>query len=86
MALTEKTEFDVTVKASGHLEVRRSDVVYRDGEEIARTYHRHVVTPGDETANQIKLVQDIAQSVWTAEMIAAATAAAEAAKEQFAEA
>lgn len=69
--ITEKTEYDVTMKSSGHLEVRRSDVVFKDGIEIARTYHRHVVAPGDDVSEEVQLVKDLA-ALWTPELIEAA--------------
>lgn len=73
--LEEKQEYDVNVRAAGNLEVRRSDIILRDGIEIARTYHRYVVTPGDDTTNQIEMVKNLAQAVWTQDMIDAAKAA-----------
>lgn len=71
MPFSEINEYDVTARATGHIEVRRSDVVLRDGIEIARTYHRHIVTPGDDITGEIQIVQDIANSMWTPEMIEA---------------
>lgn len=74
---TEKQEYDITVKSTGHIEVRRSDCVCRDDVEIARTYHRHVVTPGDDVSGEIQKVQDIANAVWTEELVLAARASNE---------
>lgn len=71
---TEVQEYDITVKSTGHIEVRRSDCVCKDDVEIARTYHRHVVTPGDDISPEIQKVQDIANAVWTQELILAARA------------
>lgn len=76
----EKQEYDITARAAGHIEVRRSDIVLRDGAEIARNYHRHVVTPGADVSNESQLVQDIAAAIWTQEMIDAALAALESGK------
>lgn len=67
----EKQEYDVTARAAGHIEVRRSDIVLKDGVEIARNFHRHVVTPGDDVTGEIQLVQDISAAVWTPEIIEA---------------
>jgi len=64
----EKQEYDITAKASGHIEVRRADIVLKDGIEIARTYHRHVVAPGDDVADQVQIVKDIAKVVQTDEV------------------
>lgn len=74
MPFTEMQEYDITVRASGHIEVRRSDCVCKDDVVIARTYHRHVVTPGDDVSGEVQKVQDIANAVWTQELILAARA------------
>ena len=48
MALTERFEND-KIEVVGQykaIQVRRADIVERDGVEIARTFHRHVLQPG----------------------------------------
>ena len=48
MALTERFEND-KIEVVGQykaVQVRRADIVERDGVEIARTFHRHVLQPG----------------------------------------
>ena len=48
MALTERFEND-KIEVLGqykHVQVRRADIVERDGVEIARTFQRHVLNPG----------------------------------------
>ena len=48
MALTERSEND-KIEVIGQykaIQVRRATVVERDGVEIARTFHRHVLQPG----------------------------------------
>ena len=48
MALTERNEND-KIEVVGQykaIQVRRADIVERDGVEIARTFHRHVLHPG----------------------------------------
>ena len=42
----------MTVLEDGQLQVRRANKVSRDGVEIAKTYHRHVVVPGDYLTNE----------------------------------
>jgi hypothetical protein len=66
----EKEEVDVTVKASGHLEVRTANVVFKDGVEIARTYHREVLEPGEPTVGKPDIVKALAPVAWTEEKIA----------------
>lgn len=48
MALTEKTEIKVEVTKTEHLQVRYERVIMDDGVELARTYTREVVAPGQD--------------------------------------
>ena len=78
MALTEDTVIDsIDVLLDGQIQVRRADRVLRDGVEIARTFHRHVVSPGDDLALEDPRVAEIGTVVHTAEVIAAFKAAQE---------
>ena len=61
----------IEVLEGGQIQVRRADRVMDDGIEIAKTYHRHVLAPGDNLNNQDARVVAIAQTVWTPEVIAA---------------
>lgn len=70
--ITESSTIDnLNVTEAGCIEVRRADKVLRDGEEIAKTYHRHVLTPGDDLTGQDERVVAVATAVWTPEVIAA---------------
>ncbi len=72
MALIEKQIVDlVELVQSNHIQVRTATIIEKDGTEIARTFHRHVLSPGDSVANEDPKVQTIANAVWTAEVIAA---------------
>jgi len=72
MALEEKSVIDsINVLEMGQIEVRRADLILRDGAEIARTYHRHVVVPGADFSSETARVKSIAEVVHTAEVIAA---------------
>ena len=77
MALTERNEND-KIEVVGQykaVQVRRADIVERDGVEIARTFHRHVLHPGtlDTDNNLVDTdisgedadVQAICNAVWT---------------------
>ena len=50
MALTEESFADKVeiVGDFSHVQVRVATVIKRDGEEISRSFHRHVVAPGDD--------------------------------------
>jgi hypothetical protein len=72
MALTETTKVDqVELVETNHIQVRTATIIERDGEEISRSYHRHVLAPGDDITNEDQKVQAIASAVWTEEVIAA---------------
>ncbi len=72
MALEKQTVIDqVEITRDGHVQVRKADLILEDGKEIAKNYHRHVLSPGDDTATEDKLVRDVAALVWTPEVITA---------------
>jgi hypothetical protein len=72
MALIEKQLVDlVELVQSNHIQVRTANIIEKDDVEIAKTYHRHVVSPGDDVTNEDLRVQAIANAIWTEEVIAA---------------
>jgi len=72
MALEEKSVVDkVEVLLNGSIQVRRRDQILKDDVEVAATYHRHVVHPGDDVSNEDPRVTAIAEVTWTPEVIAA---------------
>ena len=72
MAFTEKQEYKVEVIPPFKiLQVRRADIVEKDGVEVGRTYHRHVKHPGDDVSAECAEVQAIAGALWTDEVVAA---------------
>jgi hypothetical protein len=72
MALIEKQLVDlVELIESNHIQVRTANIIERDGVEITRTFHRHVLSPGDDVTNEDPKVQAIANAVWTEEVISA---------------
>ena len=81
MALTERTEISRReVLADGQIQVRTDTIIERDGVEVSRSFHRHVVVPGADVSGEDAAVQTVANAVHTAEVIAAYRAA-QAAKE-----
>ena len=81
MALTERTEEDkVEILADGTMQIRTATVIERDGVEISRSYHRHVIRPDADPSDQSTKVKDIAAAVWTADVKAKFKAAKNAAK------
>jgi hypothetical protein len=72
MALTETTKVDqVELVETNHIQVRTATIIERDGVEISRSNHRHVLAPGDDVTSEDPKVQAIANAVWTEEVIAA---------------
>ena len=72
MALTEKTmndKIEVVQLAAGYpvIQVRAATIVNRDDQEISRNFHRHVLTPDADLANEDADVVAIASTVFTDE-------------------
>ena len=79
MALTEETIKD-KIEIVGdfkHVQVRTATVIKRDGEEISRSYHRHVLqcrtktgdTWGDtDISSEPQEIQNICNAVWTSDI------------------
>lgn len=84
MTLTETKIIDRVEIVEPHsiLQVREATTVMRDGESIAKTFHRWSFAPGDDVSAMPANVQAVAQAAWTPEVIAAYQAhmAAQAAK------
>ena len=79
MALTESTENDkIEVVNKWNIQVRKATVIKKDGVEVARTFHRKVLTPGqlDASNNLVATnisgedadVQAICNAAWTAQV------------------
>jgi len=71
MALTEETIVDKieVVGEFNHVQVRTATVIKRDGTEISRNFHRHVVAPGDDYSAEDSKVQGICAAVHTQAVI-----------------
>ena len=80
MALTESIEYDKieVVGTYKTVQVRKATVIKKDGKELTRTFHRHVVVPGtlDASDNLVATdisgedadVQAICNAAWTAQV------------------
>jgi hypothetical protein len=78
MAITKQTVVDqITVTENGTVLYREATRVVEDGNEIAKTYHRTSLTPGQDLTGQPDNVRAIAQVAWTPQVIAAYQAAQE---------
>lgn len=66
MALTEESVIDgITVRETGHIEVKRVDRVLKDGQVLHETFHRHVLAPGEQLVDQHATVKAVAKAAWT---------------------
>ena len=52
------------------VQVRTATVIEEDGVELSKSFHRHVVNPGEDLSNQSAEVQAICNVVHTPEIIA----------------
>jgi len=67
MALTEETVQDKIEVVGDYkiVQVRTATVIKKDGTEISRSYHRHVVAPDADISNESAEVQAICNAVHT---------------------
>jgi len=72
MALTEREYYTWDKQGEfGHIGVRKVTVIEKDGREISKTYHRHVIDPDSDLTNEAPEVQAIAKAAWTPEVVTA---------------
>lgn len=82
--ITKQTNVDqITVTESGIVLYREITRVIEDGKEIAKTYHRTSLTPGQDIAGQPEKVIAVCNAAWSPEIIAAYQAAQEAAAQRI---
>jgi len=78
MALTETFEYDCEVRGPYKaVQVRKARIIMDDGNEISRTYHRHVLHPrtksgdtwGDtDISGEDASIQAVCNAMWTADI------------------
>ena len=73
MALTKEVISDKVevVGVYRHVQARTATVVKEDDVELSRSFHRHVVAPGEDTTGMDAEVIAICEAVHTPEIIAA---------------
>jgi len=72
MALSKTVAVDrIEVLEMGQVQVRTATVVAEDGVELSRSFHRHVLEPGDDTTGQDDRVVAVAAATWTADVVSA---------------
>ena len=70
MALTEETIQDKieVVGEFKHVQVRTATIIKKDGKEISRSFHRHIVAPNADISGESTEVQAICNAVHTDEI------------------
>ena len=61
----------ITVTENGTVLYREATRILKDGEQIAQTFHRTSLTPGQDLTGQPANVTAIAQAAWTPEVVSA---------------
>jgi hypothetical protein len=70
MALTEKQIIDkIELVENNSIQIRTCTIITRYDLEIARTYHRRVLSPGDNVSTEDLRVQSIANVIWTDDVV-----------------
>ena len=65
MALTKEIVIDkIEVLESNAIQVRKVTRVLEDGEVLSQSYHRHVLSPGDDLTNEDPKVVAVATAAW----------------------
>jgi hypothetical protein len=65
----------IEVLENGCVQVRTATRIMEDGQVLSQSFHRHVVSPGDDYSGEDAKVQAICAAVHTPEVIAAYEAA-----------
>ena len=63
--LEKQISYDHSITESGHIQVRRITRIMEDGVEISKSYHRHVVSPGDDVSEEDEMTRKLAEALYT---------------------
>lgn len=67
--IEKKTEEYVKVLSNGLMEIERHIFIFEDGVQIASNIERTTVQPGDDVATKSQRVKDIAEKIWTPNLV-----------------
>jgi predicted AAA+ superfamily ATPase len=63
--LTEKIIIDrIEITETNNIQVRKANIIEKDGVEITRTFHRYVLVKGDDLAGQDEKIIAVANAIW----------------------
>lgn len=65
----------IEVLENGSVQVRTKTAILEDGVQISASFHRHIVSPGQDYSGEDARVQAICKTTHTADVIAAYKAA-----------
>ena len=66
MALTKEITYDYEIRTIyKHIQERRRTAIVEDGEELSFSYHRRVLTIGDNLSGESDEVKALSSSLWT---------------------
>ena len=70
MALTETIEYDKieVVGQHKHVQVRKANVIKKDGTELTRAFERYVLHPDADVSKEPTEVKAVCDAVWTDEV------------------
>jgi hypothetical protein len=69
MALTENISIDqIEIVSDWNIQVRQATIITKDGVQVARSFHRWVLTPDMDISDQEQKVKDICNAAWTDEI------------------
>tara|TARA_R110000868_G_scaffold85507_1_gene240531 strand:- start:95 stop:328 length:234 start_codon:yes stop_codon:yes gene_type:complete len=72
MALEKAIVVDlIEVTENGCIQVRTKTAIMEDGKQISGSFHRHVVAPGDDYANEDARVKAICKATHTPAVVSA---------------
>ena len=66
MALTKEITYDYDIRSEyKHIGERRRTAIVEDGEELSFSYHRRVLTIGDDLSGESDELKALSSSLWT---------------------
>ena len=71
MALEKQIVCRQQIDEFGCINVQAVTQIVEDGNIVHETYHRHVLTPGDDTTSEDATVKAVSAAVWTPEVVSA---------------
>ena len=59
----------ITILEDGQMQIRQATKIMENGKELARTFYRWVVAPGDDTSTQNDRIKQVANLIHTPSVI-----------------